>query len=64
MLLALTLFNSFEPPPEPSDLASVNDSGPEWVVVDSDDVGDEMTYGQALTMLYNQTIEAEDADGK
>jgi len=64
MLLALTLFNSFEPPTEPSDLASLNDAAPEWVVVDSDDVGDEMTYSQALTVLYDPTMEAGDADGK
>jgi anti-sigma factor RsiW len=64
MLLALTLFNTFEPPTEPSDLASVNDSVPEWVVVDSDDVGDEMTYSEALTVLYDPTMEAGDADGK
>ncbi len=64
MLLALTFFNSSEPPTEPSDLASVNDSAPEWVVVDSDDAGDEMTYSQALTVLYDPTMEAGDADGK
>ena len=64
MLLALTFFNSFETPTEPSDLASVNDSAPEWVVVGSDDTGDEMTYSQALTMLYDPTMEAGDADGK
>ena len=64
MLLALTLFNTFEPPTEPSDLASVNDSVPEWVVVDSDDVGDEMTYSEALTVLYDPTMEAGDVDGK
>jgi anti-sigma factor RsiW len=64
MLLALTFFNSFEPPTAPSDLASVNDSAPEWVIVDSDDVGDEMTYSQALTVLYDPTTEAGDADGK
>ena len=64
MLLALTFFNSFEPPTEPSDLASVNDSAPEWVIVDSDDAGDEMTYSQALTVLYDPTMEAGDADGK
>jgi len=64
MLLALTFFNSFEPPTEPSDLASVNDSAPEWVILDSDDAGDEMTYSQALTVLYDPTMEAGDADGK
>jgi hypothetical protein len=64
ILLALTFFNSFEPPTGPSDLASVNDSAPEWVIVDSDDVGDEMTYSQALTVLYDPTMEAGDADGK
>ena len=64
MLLALTFFNSFEPPSEPSDLASVNDRALEWVMVDSDDAGDEMTTSQALTMLYDSTIEAGDADGK
>jgi hypothetical protein len=64
MLLALTFFNSFEPPPEPSDLASLNDNAPEWMIVDSDDAGDEMTTSQALTMLYDSTIEAGDADGK
>ena len=64
MLLALTFFNSPEPPTEPSDLASVNDGAPEWVVVDSDDAGDEMTYSQALTVLYDPTMEAGDADGK
>ena len=42
----------------------MNDSAPEWVVVDSDDVGDEMTYSQALTVLYDPTLEAGDADGK
>jgi hypothetical protein len=64
MLLALTFFNSSEPPPEPSDLASLNDAAPEWVVVDSDDAADEMTYSQALTVLYDPTMEAGDADGK
>ena len=64
MLLALTFFNSSEPPTEPSDLASLNDGAPEWVVVDSDDAGDEMTYSQALTVLYDPTMEAGDADGK
>ena len=64
MLLALTFFNSFGPPIEPSDLSSVNDRAPEWVIVDSDNAGDEMTYSQALTMLYEPTMEAGDADGK
>jgi len=64
ILLALTFFNGFEPPPGPPDLASGNDSAPEWVIVDSDDVGDEMTYSQALTVLYDPTMEAGDADGK
>ena len=64
MLLALTFSDDSEPPTAPSDLALVNDGAPEWVIVDSDDVGDEMTYSQALTMLYDQTMEAEDADGK
>jgi hypothetical protein len=63
MLLALTFFNSFEPPTEPSDLASLNDGVPEWVV-DSDDAADEMTDSQALTVLYDSTMEAGDADGK
>jgi len=64
MLLALTFFNSSEPPTEPSDLALLNDGAPEWVVVDSDDAADEMTYSQALTVLYDPTMEAGDADGK
>ena len=64
MLLALTFFNSSEPPSEPSDLASLNGSAPEWVVVDLDDAGDEMSYSQALTVLYGPTMEAGDADGK
>jgi anti-sigma factor RsiW len=64
MLLALTFFNSSEPPTAPSDLALVNESAPEWVIVDSDDVGDEMTYTQALTVLYDPTMEAGDANGK
>ena len=64
MLLALTFFNSSEPPTAPSDLALGNESAPEWVIVDSDDVGDEMTYTQALTVLYDPTMEAGDANGK
>jgi hypothetical protein len=64
MLLALTFFNNVEPASEPSDLASVNDSAAEWAMVDSDDAGDEMTYSQALTVLYDPTMEAGDADGK
>ena len=64
MLLALTFFNSSEPPTEPSDLASLNDGAPEWVAVDSDDAGDELTDSQALTVLYDPTMEAGDADGK
>jgi anti-sigma factor RsiW len=64
LLLALTFFNSAEPPAKPSDLASVDDGAPEWVVVDSDDAGDEMTYSQTLTVLYDPTMEAGDADGK
>ena len=64
MLLALTFFNGSAPAIEHSDLASVNDSPPEWVVLDSDDAGDEMTYSQALTVLYDPTMEATDADGK
>jgi anti-sigma factor RsiW len=64
ILLALTFFSSFEAPTEPSDLSSMNDSAPEWVMVDSDDAGDEMTYNQALTMLYDPAMEAGDADGK
>ena len=63
MLLALTFFNSSEPPTEPSDLASLNDGVPEWVV-DSDDAEDEMTDSQALTVLYDPTMEAGDTDGK
>jgi hypothetical protein len=64
MLLALAFFNSFEPPSDPPDLASVNDSAPEWVMVDSDEAEDEMTYNQALTMLYDPAMEAGDVDGK
>ena len=65
MLLALTFFtNSPELPVEPADLASMNDSAPEWVVVDSDDAGDEMTYSQAITVLYDPAMEAANADGK
>ena len=64
MLLALTFFNSSEPPTEPSDLASLNDGATEWVAVDSDDAGDELTDSQALTVLYDPTMEAGDADGK
>jgi hypothetical protein len=64
LLLALTFFNSAEPPAEPSERASVNDGAPEWVVVDSDDAGDEMTYSQTLTVLYDPTMEAGDADRK
>ena len=63
-LLALTFFNSSEPPSEPSDLASLNDGAAAWVVMDSDEAGDEMTYSQALTVLYDPTLEAGDADGK
>ena len=58
------LFQRSEPAIEPSDLASVNDSSPEWVVLDSDDAENEMTYSQALTVLYDPTMEAMDADGK
>ncbi|HET6961782.1 MAG TPA: hypothetical protein VFJ27_04780 [Terriglobia bacterium] len=65
LLLALTFFtNSSGPPTETSDLASLNDGAPEWVIVGSDDAGDEMTYSQALTVLYDPTMEAGDADGK
>lgn len=64
MLLALTFFNGSEPLVEPSALTSVNDSPPEWVVLDSDDAGDEMTYSQALAVLYDPAMEATDANGK
>lgn len=65
MLLALTFFmNTPEPPVEPADLTSMNDSAPEWVIADPDDTGDEMTYSQALTVLYDPTMEAVDANGK
>jgi len=65
MLLALTFFtNGPEPLIESADLTSMNDSTPEWVVVDSDDAGDEMTYSQALTELYDPGMEAVDADRK
>ena len=64
LLLALTFFNSSEPPAEPSDLALVNDSAPEWVVVEPDDAGDELTESQALTVLYDPTMEAGDANGR
>ena len=65
MLLALTFFtDSFQLPIEPSDLASMNDDSAEWVVVDPDDAEDEMTYSQALTVLYDPPMEAGDNDGK
>ena len=64
MLLALTFFNGSEPPIEPSNVASVNDSSPEWVVWNTGDAGDEMTYSQTLSVLYDPTMEAMDADGK
>jgi hypothetical protein len=62
MLLALTFF--MDSPTELSDLASMNDDSTEWVVVDSDDAKDEITYSQALTVLYDPPLEAGNNDGK
>lgn len=65
MLLALTFFtDNSQLPIEPSDVASLNDESVEWVVVESNDAGDEMTYSQALTVLYDPALEAGDNDGK
>ena len=66
MLLVLTFFSdSPQPLTEPSDQASMNDSSPEWAVVDSDDAPEEeMTYSQALTDLYDPALEAGNNDGK
>lgn len=65
MLLALSFFaDSPQLSTEPPDLASMNDDSAEWVVVDRDDHADEMTYSQALTVLYDPALEAGDNDGK
>jgi len=64
MLLALTfLTDSSQPPIEPSDLASMNDDSPEWVIVDPDEAEDEMTYSQAFTVLYDPPLDLGDNDG-
>jgi anti-sigma factor RsiW len=65
VLLALTFFtDSSQLPIEPSDLVSMNDDSAAWVVVDPGDAEDEMTYSQALTVLYDPPLEAGDNDGK
>ena len=65
ILLALTfLTDSSQLQTEPSELASLNDDSPEWVVVDRDDPDDEITYSQALTVLYDPELDAGDTDGK
>jgi hypothetical protein len=65
MLLALTfLTDSSQPQTEPSNLSSINDDSPEWVVVDRDEADDEVTYGQALTIIYNPELDTGGAYGK
>ena len=65
MLLALTFFTGISRlQTEPSNLVSINDDSPEWVVVDRDEADDEVTSSQALTILYDQELNAGGADGK
>jgi hypothetical protein len=59
MLLALTFFtDSSQPQTEPSNLASINDDSPEWVIVDRDEADDEVTFSQALTIIYDPELDA------
>ena len=65
MLLALTfLTDSSQPQTEPSNLASINDDSPEWVFVDRDEADDEVTYSQALTIIYDPELDGGGAYGK
>ena len=65
MLLALTfLTDSSRPQTEPSNLASINDDSPEWVIVDRDEAYDEVTFSQALTIIYDPELDAGGAYGK
>ena len=65
LLLALTFLTDRSPQQtEPSELAFVNDDSPEWAVAVQDYPDDEMSYSQALTVLYDPAISAGDTDGK
>jgi len=65
LLLALTfLVDSSQRQTEPSELAFVNDDSPEWAVAVQDYPDDEMSYSQALTVLYDPAISRGDTDGK
>jgi len=65
MLLSLTFFtDGSQPQTEPSNLASINDDSPEWVIVDRDEAYDEVTFSQALTIIYDPELDAGGAYGK
>jgi hypothetical protein len=65
MLLTLTfLTDSFQLQTEPSNPASISDDSPEWVFVDRDEADDEVTYSQALTIIYEPELDAGGDDGK
>ena len=65
LLLALTfLTDSSQRQAEPSELAFMNDDSSEWSVAVQDYPDDEMSYSQALTVLYDPAISAGDTDGK
>jgi hypothetical protein len=62
MLLMLTFFA--DSPAEPSELASMNEGSPEWVMVEPEEEAGDMTYGQAIAVLYDPALEGGDTDGK
>jgi len=65
LLLALTfLTDSSQRQAEPSELAFMNDDSSEWSVAVQDYPDDEMSYSQALKVLYDPGISAGDTDGK
>jgi hypothetical protein len=65
LLLALTfLTDRSQRQTEPSELAFMNDDSPEWAVAVQGYPDDEMSYSQALTVLYDPAISAGDTDGK
>src|SRR5262245_7209431 len=64
LLLALTFLpDSSQRQTEPSELASMNDDSPGWAVAVQDYPDDELSYSQALTVLYDPAISAGDTDG-
>jgi hypothetical protein len=65
MLLALTFFtDSSQQQSEPSNLASINDDSPEWMVVDRNESDDNVTSSQALAIIYDPELDAGGAYGK